>query len=392
MLLELNMCVETVETWRVLGLFLYIIKIVVPIIIIVMGIRDVVQVTLKGDADTTRTTMKSLFRRIVAGIIVFIVPTVLLSIFRMFINMEYEKNYDFGACTSCLFSPNGTECEHHLALRELTKEYDDSDDTNFGGGNINTGDLGDVPSNGNGSGNSSGNGNGGGSGGIYGELPEITGGGAYTGKGMGGKALNIKIERNVKDPEGRCGTYSGDHCSEVATVQYPNGTVKYYMGFQNNSKLLGGSCRAHAFTAGMNATNNTKYSTLDLQNYLQSAFGNGVLKARQRFDAAINHFNVPAKAYFGETSIPESIQLAKAAVDNGQPVIIFVAHSKCPDLAGTHHALMLIGYDDNGKVIFLDSCGLYFGAKKRNFAELAACMSPDGTANSWMRMVIFSFL
>ena len=42
------------------------------------------------------------------------------------------------------------------------------------------------------------------------------------------------------------------------------------MGYQNNSGLEGGSCRAHAFTCGMNAVNNTYYSTLDLQNYMVS--------------------------------------------------------------------------------------------------------------------------
>ncbi len=383
MLLDLNICLNTVETWKLLGIILYIIKIITPILIIALGIKDVALVTLKGDAESTRISMQSLFRRLIAGLIVFITPTVLLSVFNMFINMDYENNYDYGACTSCLFSPTGLDCENHLAIHELLKDDMDEEDYDVEGGSLNTGDLNDV----NKGGGSNNNGDD-----FFSELPEITGGGSYTGKGMGGKAIKIKIDRNVKDPEGRCGSYSKDHCSEVATVEYPNGTIKYYMGYQNNSKLLGGSCRAHAFTAGMNATNNTKYSTLDLQNYLQSEFGNGVLKARKRFDAAIKHFNVPAKAYFGETSIQESIRLAKSAVDNGQPVIIFVAHSKCPDLAGTHHALMLLGYDDNGKVIFLDSCGLYFGAKKRNFAELGACMSDDGTANSWMRMVIFSFL
>ncbi len=36
------------------------------------------------------------------------------------------------------------------------------------------------------------------------------------------------------------------------------------MGYQNNSGLLGGSCRSHAYTCALNATNNSNYSTLDL--------------------------------------------------------------------------------------------------------------------------------
>ena len=59
------------------------------------------------------------------------------------------------------------------------------------------------------------------------------------------------------------------------------------MGYQNNSKLLSGSCRSHAFTCGMNATNNTNYSTLDLQNFLYSSGDEGVLKGKSGFNKLI---------------------------------------------------------------------------------------------------------
>ena len=211
-----------------------------------------------------------------------------------------------------------------------------------------------------------------------------------TGNGLG-RAQKIKIQYNVKDSSGRCGTGSGDRCAEIATVEYPTRTVKYYMGYQNNSGLLGGSCRSHAFTCGMNAVNNTNYSTLDLQKYLYSTGDQGVLKGRARFEKVISHFDVNATAYFEETSISESIRLAGEALDNGQPVIIFVASSKCSDLASSHHALLLLGYDENGDVVFLDSCARYPSAKKRNLEELGKCMSGDSIAKNWMRMVIFSY-
>lgn len=207
----------------------------------------------------------------------------------------------------------------------------------------------------------------------------------------GGRATKITIEYNKKDSGGRCGKGKSDRCVEIATVEYPTRTVRYYMGYQNNSGLLGGSCRSHAFMCGLNATSDTHYSTLDLQNYLYSTGDNGVLKGRSRFTKAINHFNAKATAYFEETSIASSIELARQALDRGQPVIIFVASSKCSDLASSHHALLLLGYDKNGKVVFLDSGGRYPSAKKRTLEELGGCMSGDSIARNWMRMVIFSF-
>lgn len=205
-----------------------------------------------------------------------------------------------------------------------------------------------------------------------------------------GSATKITIQYNKKDSAGRCGKGKNDRCIEIASVEYPRGTVKYYMGYQNNSGLLGGSCRSHAFISGVNAVNNTNYSTLDLQNYLYATGDNGVLKGKERFNKAIKHFNVKATAYFEETSISQSIELARKALDNGQPVIIFVANNKCSDLASSHHALLLLGYDNEGNVIFLDSCGRYPSAKKRDLDELGKCMSSDSIAKNWMRMVIFS--
>jgi hypothetical protein len=211
-----------------------------------------------------------------------------------------------------------------------------------------------------------------------------------TGKGMG-TVKSISIKYNQKDSGGRCGTGKKDKCAQIATVEYEKGTVKYYMGYQNNSGLLGGSCRSHAFTCGLNATTNSYYSTLDLQKYLYSTGDNGVLKGKSRFTKVINHFGANATAYFNETSITKSISLAKEALDAGQPVIIFVSGKKCSDLANSHHALLLLGYDDNGKVVFLDSCSRYPSSKKRTLEQMGACMSDDGIAKNWMRMVIFSF-
>lgn len=204
-----------------------------------------------------------------------------------------------------------------------------------------------------------------------------------------GTALDIDIEYGVTDSGGRCGTGSGDYCAAVATVKYARETVKYYVGYQNNSNLLSGSCRSHAFISVVNAIKGTKYSTLDLQNYIETINGTGVLKAKE-IDKAIEYYSLDAKAYHSETSIEECSKLIKDALDNGKPVMIFVAHDKCSDLAGTHHALLLLGYDNDGNVIFVDSVPYSKSAEKRDVDELAACISGDNVSDNYFRMIIFN--
>lgn len=206
------------------------------------------------------------------------------------------------------------------------------------------------------------------------------------------KPTNISIKWNSKTgAKGRCGSASRDYCAAIATVKYPIEQKTYYVGYQNNSGLLSGSCRSHAFMAVANSINNTYYSTKHLQNYLYSIGYKGVLW-KGAISKAAKKYNLKATIYHNELSQKKAATLIKKALNNGQPVMIFVANKKCSDLAGTHHALLLLGYNSKGNVVFVDSVP-YAKARsgKRSVNALSKCMSTGKVANSYYRMIIFSY-
>ncbi len=211
-------------------------------------------------------------------------------------------------------------------------------------------------------------------------------------KGMGA-VKKVTIKYNQKDPEGRCGKGKNDYCSAIATVKYEKGTVKYYMGYQYNSGLLDGSCRAHALTSAINAIKNTKMSTLDLQNYMYKLTPNSGVLVGNKIDKAISHYGIKATVFHSELTQEKAANIIKEAVKNGQPVMVFVQHSKCPDLAGTHHAYLILDIDDDGHVVMIDSCNYPRNAsyKKRTPSELAKCLSKDDIADSYYRLILFEF-
>ncbi len=213
-----------------------------------------------------------------------------------------------------------------------------------------------------------------------------------SGKGLG-KVLNVSIQYNVKDSAGRCGKGSRDYCASVATVEYQNKTVKYYVGYQNNSQLLSGSCRAHALTGVINAVKGTNISTLDLQNYMYKLTPNSGVLVGKKLDQAIQHYGLNATIYHSELSRSDAATKMREAVKNGQPVMIFVAHSLCSDLAGTHHAYIVLDIDSNDNVVMIDSCNYprTSSYKKRTPEQLAQCLSPDSISNSYYRMIVFDF-
>ena len=213
-----------------------------------------------------------------------------------------------------------------------------------------------------------------------------------TGKGLG-KAKKITIKYNVYDDKGRCGA---SKCASVATVEYARGTVEFYMGRQAQKGVESDkSCRINAFMCATNAVTNGYNSAYDLYEYLLSqGFKKGTGDANlasKSIGIAVEHYGLSnlAKVYqTDDISKEEATKLMKQALDNGQPVMIFVAHDLCSDLAGSHHALLVLGYDDDNTVIFQDSGNRLINAKKRTVEEMGKCITD---IRGYYRMIIFSF-
>mgnify|MGYP006995778345 CR=1 FL=1 len=76
---EINICDPentTLKAFQVIGYILFILKILVPIIIIILGIIEFGKAALSGDEKANTTSFKTLMMKIVAGIMIFFIPTV----------------------------------------------------------------------------------------------------------------------------------------------------------------------------------------------------------------------------------------------------------------------------------------------------------------------------
>lgn len=205
------------------------------------------------------------------------------------------------------------------------------------------------------------------------------------------KPEKIEIKYNVNDPEGRCGNPAKNNCAEVATVTYSSKTVTYYMQKQEDAEglIIDGSCRSHALMSVINAIKDTKYSTLDMQNLLKKyAPYDGRLMA-SNINEALEYFDVEATVYHSDTSKAKTISLINNAFKNDLPAILFV-HSNCSDLASSNHALVLLGTDDDGNVVFIDSSTRYPNAKKRTISQLVnGCFVGKSVGDNYFTLVAF---
>ena len=92
------------KTFRILGYVVLISKIVGPLIIIVIGILDLFKAMVSSDEDATSKSVMSLGRRIISGVLIFLIPTIIISLLKLLeLTGGIEKDSSFVACTTCLF-------------------------------------------------------------------------------------------------------------------------------------------------------------------------------------------------------------------------------------------------------------------------------------------------
>ena len=93
---------------RIVGYLVAVARWLVPGIIMVLGMVDFFKVVISSDDKELSKATGRLIKRMIAGVIVFLVPTIILAILDLIQitgGIEKENNQNFGACTKCIFAP-----------------------------------------------------------------------------------------------------------------------------------------------------------------------------------------------------------------------------------------------------------------------------------------------
>lgn len=93
-----------------IGWVFFILKIVVPIILIVMGSIDLAKVLLSNKYDELQKQIGILVKRVILGVLIFFIPTILSFVVELIGGDDiYDENSGtFGRCTYCMLNPS--EC------------------------------------------------------------------------------------------------------------------------------------------------------------------------------------------------------------------------------------------------------------------------------------------
>lgn len=95
---------------RIIGYVVAIIKWVAPLIIIVLGMVDFGKAAISSDEKAISKAAAALLRRVIAGIVIFFIPTLILALLNVIeVTGGLENSNNFKVCTECIL--NVSKCE-----------------------------------------------------------------------------------------------------------------------------------------------------------------------------------------------------------------------------------------------------------------------------------------
>ncbi len=104
-LLEVGFCTGTKDIWILVGRILGIFKIVIPLLVIIFGMIDLGKAVVGSKDDEIKKAAKSLGMRVLAGIVIFFVPTIVGFAFSL--ADGFNADGDYSVCQACITNPDG---------------------------------------------------------------------------------------------------------------------------------------------------------------------------------------------------------------------------------------------------------------------------------------------
>ncbi len=106
-----HFCGKTAEILQLVGWVVTVIKIGIPLIIIVLGLIDLGKAAISSKPEEIKKTVTSLVWRLVGGIAIFFVPTIVMLIMGFVTQWgDTKAQTDFNVCRACIETPWSSDC------------------------------------------------------------------------------------------------------------------------------------------------------------------------------------------------------------------------------------------------------------------------------------------
>ena len=106
----ITFCEDTSAIWKLVGQILYIFKIVIPILVFIFGMIDLGKAVVASKDDEIKKAAKQLGMRIIAGIVIFFIPTIIGFAFTLADGFT-DVESDYKHCSDCITKPGSCKTD-----------------------------------------------------------------------------------------------------------------------------------------------------------------------------------------------------------------------------------------------------------------------------------------
>ena len=105
LLMDVVFCAGTANIWKLVGQVLLIFKIVIPLVLIIWGMKDLGTAVIGSKEDDIKKAITHLAMRAIAAVVIFFIPTIIGFIFSIVDGFsDVEGEYEI--CKDCIVYPN----------------------------------------------------------------------------------------------------------------------------------------------------------------------------------------------------------------------------------------------------------------------------------------------
>ena len=100
-------CSKTSEILQFIGYIVTVIKIAIPVVIVMFGVIDFGKAVIAAKDDKMKESAKTVGRRLLAGVIIFFIPSIILWVFGAVSGYREISDNESGwkVCETCVLSP-----------------------------------------------------------------------------------------------------------------------------------------------------------------------------------------------------------------------------------------------------------------------------------------------
>ena len=103
-------CANSAIIFQLVGQFLLVFKILIPVLLIVLGVIDLGKAVVATEDKKIKESVSRLVKRIIISIVIFFLPTIISIIFGLIEEFDkYQEEYTI--CKRCILDPGSTNDE-----------------------------------------------------------------------------------------------------------------------------------------------------------------------------------------------------------------------------------------------------------------------------------------